>query len=502
MSRAPRAPSSPQQPRDLLEQADRLRQQGQLDRAEAICFPLTRRHPGYVAALHTLGLIYLDKRSHERALDCLVRAQMLDPDNWMTLTALSLAYLRLGAGEMAARTLDQALTIRPNDASILTSLGEIHRDEREYELAEQAYRRAVALDPALESASTGLALSLQALGQPAEAAAVLKQAFARGLRSLNLLHIMTTLPQQLVNIDLLGALDREAENQRAPDAEFKSVYAFARASALHSAGRHAEAWQFLTAANRPLAAASKPALEADEARRAHALAALRNAPPTIAPSDQRVPVSLFILGPSRSGKTSLERLIAGLDGVKAGCESPLVDKAVIRAFQAAASPVTGPLSGLPPALLPSFRDHYAELLARRAGPARVFTGTRPGRILDADILAATVPNVRLLLVRRDRDDTALRIYMTKYLRGNAYAYDLRSIRAYLDWYDEMTEIVIARWPQIARLVTYDEIVAEPGAVLRAAAELCGIGLGAAAVSGASGHDRGCAAPYRAFIAQG
>ena len=71
---AARAVSPGRDPRQQLEEADRLRQQGKLDRAETICHALTRRHPGYVAALHTLGLVQLDKGNYERALDCLVRA--------------------------------------------------------------------------------------------------------------------------------------------------------------------------------------------------------------------------------------------------------------------------------------------------------------------------------------------------------------------------------------------------------------------------------------------
>ena len=64
-------PSHPaRDPRQQLEEADRLRQQGKLDRAETICHALTRRHPGYVAALHTLGLVQLDKGNYDRALDC------------------------------------------------------------------------------------------------------------------------------------------------------------------------------------------------------------------------------------------------------------------------------------------------------------------------------------------------------------------------------------------------------------------------------------------------
>ena len=74
---------------------------------------------------------------------------------------------RLGASEMAAQTLDKALAIRPRDASILSSLGEIHREEREYEAAQQAYRRALALDPYMETPAAGLALFALASGYAA-----------------------------------------------------------------------------------------------------------------------------------------------------------------------------------------------------------------------------------------------------------------------------------------------------------------------------------------------
>src|SRR5689334_21963756 len=229
-------------------EAEGLRQQGKLDRAESICYSLVRRHPKYVAALHTLGLVYLDKGDFEHALDCLVRASMLDPANWMTLTALSLAYLRLGGSEMAAQTLGKALDLRPRDAGILSSLGEIHREEREYELAAQAYRDALTLDPNMETPAVGLALCLLSLGRSAEAADVLGQAYRRGMRTLRLLQTVTTLPAAVRSIDVLGDLDRLAASAGGADAPSRNTLLFAKAAALDAVGRHAEAWETLVAA--------------------------------------------------------------------------------------------------------------------------------------------------------------------------------------------------------------------------------------------------------------
>jgi tetratricopeptide (TPR) repeat protein len=491
-------PSPAHQLRDQLEEADQLRQQGKLDRAEAICNGLLRRFPDYVAALHTLGLVYLDKRNFGRALDSLVRASMLDPANWMTLTALSLAYLRLGATAMAAQTLERALAIRPQDAAIFASLGEIHREDREYEIAAQAYRQALAIAPDLASAAIGLALCLAAIGDNAEAAGVLEEAFRRGHRSLNLLHVMTTLPADTVRIDMLAALDSFAAKTGELDAEQKNTLAFVQAAALHIAGRHAEAWQHLVAANRPLAAEHQAGLRADIARREKTLAHLRGASWPAGSPGGETPMSLFILGPSRSGKTSLERLIGSLDGVRTGYENPIVENAVRRTFQAAAIPASIYPEELPSYLHPAFRECYRADLVQRAGPARVFTSTLHARINDAGLIATLIPNSRFLLMKRNRHDLALRIYMKKYLDGHAHAYDLKAIMDYLAWYDEMTDLTAEKMPGIARVLSYERMIADSDATLREAADFCGIRVGNVALP-SLGDDRGCAGPYREYL---
>ncbi len=485
------------QSREQLEQADQLRQQGQLDRAESICVALTRRHPDYVAALHTLGLVYLDKRNSERALDCLVRAQMLDPQNWMTLTALSLAYLRLGAADMAVQTIDRALAIRPDDAGIHASLGEIYREQREYEMAQRAYRTALALDGSLTSAVLGLALCQTAIGQYSEAAGLLEDLYRRGHRSLNLLHIMTTLPRDVLNVDLLGALDVLTVNPLKQDAEYKNTFAFVRAAALHMAGRYAEAWQLLEEANRPLCAEHKSDLKDDIVRQEKSLARLRAA--SFKPiSAANAPISLFILGPSRSGKSSLEHLLGSLDRVKTGCEAQIVDNAFRHAFQSAALPASRCLEDLPPELLPSFRDHYVESLVRRAGSASVFTNTSSHHIHDASIIASVIPNVRFVLLRRDPRDVALRIFMTKYLRGNAYAYDLKSIAGYLQWYNKMFDLIAEKLSDIALVATYESMIADPGTILQKVALMSGLSVKDEPVRKPI-DDRGVAAPYRELM---
>lgn len=483
-----------------LQRAEQLRVRGELDRARTICEPLVNRFPEYYGALHTLGLIYADKRLFPHALGCLVRACMLDPHSWKALTALSGVYLELGASEMAARTLEQARQIKADDPAIHLTLAEIYRSEREYELARDAFRRAFELDGELHAAGIGFAECSMALGEHDEAADVLKTLTGRGVASLPVLALLNQLPPAAGAFDVLAAIDKAAPEPNSDKASFENSVAFVRAAALHNAKRYEAAWEELTSANRTMwSGAQNEALQLRETQRAN-IADLKSKRIKIrhaAEPDPRT-ISLFILGPSRSGKTTMEALASALHGVKRGCESPVMENAVRRTFQSAGLLAHRMFEVLPPKLDSQCCEIYLEELARRAGSAKVFTNTHPGRIHDAARVAAAIPGVRFIFIKRNFEDNMLRIYMQKYAVGNADSYDLKAIRDGLAWYHEMIDLLAAKLPDISRVVTYEEIVADPRAAIRVAAELCGLPMEHGPIPHI-GDDRGCAEPYREFL---
>ena len=128
----------------------------------------------------------------------------------------------------------------------------------------------------------------------------------------------------------------------------------------------------------------------------------------------------------------------------------------------------------------------------------MFTNTLPGHIHNAPLIAGAIPNARFLLLKRDLADVAWRIYLTKYLSGNPYAYDLKAIGAYLDWYDSMIDLVAEKLPEITRVVSYEVAVKDPGYALAMAAELCGLAPSLDAIPSMP-NDCGCSAAYRSHL---
>jgi hypothetical protein len=190
-----------------------------------------------------------------------------------------------------------------------------------------------------------------------------------------------------------------------------------------------EAWEQVVPANRTLFLGMRDERQRRREREQATLARLRET--RIKPRGNgsgKEPISLFILGPSRSGKTATEQLTATLAGVKRGYENPIVDNAVRGTFQTAALLTNTFFEALPAQLDSQCRELYLEELARRAGSAKVFTNTHPVSVHDAARVTAAFPNVRFIFVKRNLEDVLRRIFLRKYSQGNAYAYDLRAAR--------------------------------------------------------------------------
>lgn len=498
---APNSLNPMREAREQLEKAESLRKQGQFDRAETILASLVRRFPDYFGAHHTLGLIFADRRNYRRAVEHFVQAAMLNPRSWMTHAALAGVYLRLDAKEMAAHTLEQARAIKPKEPAILVTLAEIYSEEREYELAQDAYRDALEIEPGMTEASIGLAYACIALGQHTDAASALELLSKRGAPTLGLLTALINLPASVIRRDLLADIDKLVRRTDEDKLEFESGAAFVRAAALDTAGRHVEAWEQARSANRLVLPKMKDELAKHERERQARLKWLHENSLSAKPyaiGDEKLPISLFILGPSRSGKTTMEGLVARLEGVKRGYENPSVENAISRTYQAAGLLTTWTLDHLPPQFYSSCREIYNEELTRRANLAKVFTNTHPVYIHDAARIAAVLPNVRFIFVKRSLEDVTLRIYMRKYGKGNAYSYDLNAARDHVSWYYQMIDVLAEKLPNITRVINYEDMIADPVSAVRAAANLCGLPA-TDTVPFDIGDDRGCAAPYRELM---
>ncbi len=484
--------------RHQLQEAETLRREGDYDRAEAICLSLLQKCPNYFGALHTIGLVYADKERPNDAIRYLVQAAMINPHSWMTLTALAGEYLLQDAKEMASAALQRALEIHPSDPATHVTLGEVSLRQRDYLLAYQSFAKAIELAPDLEEPYLGFAKACNHLGRYEEGSDALHRLLEFKAPTLSIMGQISLLPGTYQRRDLLADLD-SIKNEQAPDDLVHQVGdAFIRCYALGQLGRYEEAWQYALKGNQTVAAAAKNEiimeLQSTETR-------VRWCQEQIGQlkgreiSDPNYPTSLFILGPSRSGKTTTESLFSSQEGVTRGYENLAINNAVTTAYQMGGLMSLPSLGQLPEQLYPIVKDVYRKLL----GDAALVTNTSPGHIWDTPFFFKAIPNLRCVFVKRNPEDLMLKIFMKYYNEANTFSYDLRALQKYLALYYKMIDLVCEAFPTRCKVIHYDQLVADPKKSLEQMCALCDITPDYSSLPDIP-DDRECSAPYRQMMA--
>jgi hypothetical protein len=243
---------------------------------------------------------------------------------------------------------------------------------------------------------------------------------------------------------------------------------------LHKLGDHPGCWAELVKANAEAAqhlATRRISERQFRHRQLKRAETLRQATSPARPASQDKPIPLFILGPSRSGKSSLEALMAQIPGLRRGYENRIVARAANMAAGAAGLPRVGTLGDLPADLENAFSHCFQVVLEEHAKGADIVTLTLPANIYFIDRLSWIVPNARFVFVFRDAFDLAFEIFLKAYEVGNGYSYDLGETFEYIEVYHELQRIWLERLPDRACSVTYEDIFGFPDETLSKVAKM-------------------------------
>ena len=385
---------------------------------------------------------------------------------------------------------------------MLATLGDLYREQREFTIGADMYRRALEIDPKLDGARYALGVCIFKLGAMPEASDIFESLISDGICNPKLLYGLSQIPHVYSRTKILALIERLEQDGAGNDPDAATLLNFARASALHNMGQHRDAWDEAVRANAPIRDRMRETSIAQRKIEQSFLDGLSKfrfpeRKPAGKPSTEVRP--LFILGPSRSGKTTLERLVGTHPGVLRGAECPLVEQATTVTFQAAALPTRDRLVELPSA----FDATFAERIPHNARTARARCGSLHQHSSGSHLLCTTAcPSgcriARFIFIKRNRNDVALRIFLTLYDAGNSYAYDLDDIHRHLDWYYAAMDEISSYLPGRCLTVDYEQIIENPDAVLDDACRLCGLTPRLAHFV-ELGDDRGCGTPYAEML---
>ncbi|MDW7774459.1 MAG: tetratricopeptide repeat protein [Desulfobulbaceae bacterium] len=146
-----------------------LMRQGRYTDGETSAREMTERFPDFGFAWKILGTSFLLQGRNEEALDSLLKAVSLLPEDPILHSNLGLIYYELASYDTAENHCRLALHFRPDDAIAHNNLGNILQAQGRLDEAESCFRRARDLNPNVVEAHYNLGHTLQMLGRLDEA---------------------------------------------------------------------------------------------------------------------------------------------------------------------------------------------------------------------------------------------------------------------------------------------------------------------------------------------
>lgn len=391
--------------------------------------------PNYVEAWGNYGQALYRENRLEEAVQAFKGAQKRTqgrlPANMLAAWARALA--SVGSYDEAFDVAGQALDSGDDPADAHFTLGSIHLQNGDFDLAREHLKSALEFDVRAGEAYEKLAR----------------------MKELDVDHADTL--KDILSDEALGASPRAGAG-------------FALYSVLDKAGRYDEAFDALKAANRHKAAAFRfdPDSHADMFTRA------------IETFDRKffadrkgqgleTEAPIFVLGMPRSGTTLTEQILATYPEVKACGEQ--------QDFQNLVATLPNYPDNLD-ALSPGWAREQGERILKRmigdAPEARFATNKSPGNYGFIGLIAWIFPRSKVIYCKRDPRDIGLSSFEQNFRSGLSFTYDLEAFGfAY-----KQHERIMAHWSEVAPIeiheVEYERLVTEPESAARPMVEFCGL----------------------------
>lgn len=454
----------------LLRDGERLLQRNDLPGAQNAAICALALAPGQKQPQLLLARTLRRRGNSAEALTLLRELARDHADDAEVMSELGASLSDTGAFDEAIPLLQRAVGLHADAASWFALAVAYDRNNQSGESL-QAARQVERLAPAHVGNRYLLARAHTALGQIDEAAAIYRQLArlpAEAAKAWFSLLDLKTVPLSAAELARLEALERDPRQSR----DDRMLTAFALGQAYEAADRLADAMAATSRANR----LHRNPQEWDAAAHSHyvdTLAQTFAAIPAATPLGQGEQV-VFIVGLPRSGSTLTEQILASHPDVHAASELPYLHDLLKEESQRRGQPFPQWVPQASPADWLRLGQSYLQRTERYQSRRR-FTDKMPENWPYAGAIRAMLPAARIVGCQRDPLETCWSCYKQLFAPGHiAYSYDLDDLARYDSDYRYLWQRWQQYWPQACRTQSYEALLAEPEAQIRALLDFCGL----------------------------
>ena len=483
------------------------RRSGRQEEAIGFAQRAVQLRPGDAYGQNNLGLCYLEQLQLQAATDAFRRAASIRPDMAQIQHNLGTALYMQGRDLDAAKAFDRALVLNPRADDSMLSLGQVMLSQTNPNAAAECARRALAMKPNNPSALLLLASALVEDSRPAEAEDYLNQAIkldpkdARaqallGLRfqsmgrfeeaNVQLRKSMEAVPKQGFayfayvhnnkiserDLGMVAQMERLAAEGGLPPRELDFLH-YGLGRALESLGEYERAIKHYDEANRIAYEIKFGETRFDPASYAanfHRVIETFSKDRLVETRDHgdSSDLPIVIVGMMRSGTTLAEQILSSHPMVGAAGEDRFWPMNWQRALASTPNSIDwSSLRGL--------AEAYLRRLKLIVPNKQRVTDKMPANYEFLGTIHASLPNARIIHMRRNPVDTCFSIYTTPNRVPVDFAYDRENIVFAYQQYQQLME----HWrsvlpPERFIEVAYEELVSDRETITRRMVEFCGL----------------------------
>lgn len=389
---------------------------------------------------------------------------------------LSAAQIGMADHAGARRSALKGLKLDPKSVDLRIRLGLTYAAEHRFGEAATEFERALQLRPGHTWATRSLADALLRLGRDDEAYAILRPHLAGDNvePGLGLAFVRVCLRTKRYD-EALGLAGAMIDAAGMPP-RLRTELLFVCGELYAKSGMHDRAFEVYQLANASVGAAFDAQRNREgvdrviEAWTPEALARLER-------PARKTDRFVFIVGMPRSGTSLVEQIIAS-HPLAFGCGE-------LDYINNISAQITGSRDGwsylhqldrLAPGTLDQAAQLYSKELRRLAPGADRVTDKMPGNAMQLGLIAAMLPQARVIHCVRDARDTCLSCYFHSFLgQGNSFTYDLANLGAYYADYWRLMQ----HWKSALDIpildVVYEELISDQAAQSRRLIDFVGLG---------------------------
>jgi len=457
-----------------IKRAEQFKRSGQTRQAAKVLRKILEMDSEHYAANYLLGMLCHEGGRNDIAIPLITKSVEIRPGNFAGRINLGMIQRDEGLLEDSLINLKSAVALRPDSAEAHVTLGLLYIDRVEMELALKEMEHGLRLDPDNPMTNARLGMLRQIRGETSEATPYFRKVIKLSPSDINARRSLAFLQKQTDYNDNIKWMEDSFTSPDCSDHD-RLLLGYTLGKVFDDLGQYDKAFHCLRTAHKLQRQLSPYSIEKQKVSfERHKQELDRELLSHCKGHEVTDRTPVFVLGMPRSGTSLVEQILAS---------HPLAYGAgeveYMRFFAIAAERITGksfPLDimKVPPETLKEAGEAYIKNLKLNAGPARRVIDKLPHNFLRVGLIAAVMPNAKIVLCERNPMDNCLSIYQHFFGKSHGYTADLSELGHYYRLYQDLMDWWGEILPGHMHRVSYEKLVSETESQVRQLLEYCGL----------------------------